>query len=116
VLKDLRALGLPAERLVANLVHEAIGPLCEFFDRLVETEYPIGCIGYSYCFESIAALKRGEEVTALTALWPKGIDAGRFRDLYRRLGRDGYDRAKLDYYHGMYGAVTETAATHFIVK
>jgi hypothetical protein len=88
VLKDLRALGLPAERLVANLVHEAIGPLCEFFDRLVETEYPIGCIGYSYCFESIAALKRGEEVTALTALWPKGIDAGRFLRSHSGIGSE----------------------------
>jgi hypothetical protein len=88
VLKDLRALGLPAERLVANLVHEAIGPLCEFFDRLVETEYPIGCIGYSYCFESIAALKREEEVTALTALWPKGIDAGRFLRTHSGIGSE----------------------------
>jgi hypothetical protein len=88
VLKDLRALGLPAERLVANLGHEAIGPLCEFFDRLVETEYPIGCIGYSYCFESIAALKRGEEVVALTALWPKGIDAGRFLRTHSGIGSE----------------------------
>ena len=38
-----------------------------------------------------------------------GEDAARFRALYRRLGTDGYDRAKLDYYRGMYGAVTETA-------
>jgi hypothetical protein len=88
VLKDLRALGLPAERLVANLVHEAIVPLCEFFDRLAETEYPIGCIGYSYCFESIAALKRGEEVAALTALWPKGIDAGRFLRTHSGIGSE----------------------------
>jgi hypothetical protein len=88
VLKDLHALGLPAERLVANLVHEAIGPLCEFFDRLVETEYPIGCIGYSYCFESIAALKREEEVAALAALWPKGIDAGRFLRSHSGIGSE----------------------------
>ncbi len=38
-----------------------------------------------------------------------GIDAARFRDLYQRLGRDGYDQAKLDYYRGMYGGVAETA-------
>ena len=88
VLKDLRALGLPAERLVDNLVHEAIVPLCEFFDRLVETEYPIGCIGYSYCFESIAALKQEEEVAALTALWPKGIDAGRFLRSHSGIGSE----------------------------
>jgi hypothetical protein len=37
-----------------------------------------------------------------------GIDAERFRDLYQRIGPDGYDRAKLDYYRGMYGAIAET--------
>jgi hypothetical protein len=37
-----------------------------------------------------------------------GIDAERFRDLYQRIGPDGYDRAKLDYYREMYGAIAET--------
>jgi hypothetical protein len=37
-----------------------------------------------------------------------GSDADRFRDLYRRIGADGYDRAKLDYYREMYGAIAET--------
>src|SRR4051794_7127074 len=50
-LKDLRALGLPAERLVANFMPEGIKPLCERFDELCAEEYPIGCIGYSYCLE-----------------------------------------------------------------
>jgi hypothetical protein len=52
---------------------------------------------------------RAKAVTLdLTTVY-SGIDAGRFRDLYRRLGRDGYDQAKLDYYRGMYGAAAETA-------
>jgi hypothetical protein len=37
-----------------------------------------------------------------------GDDADRFRDLYRRIGAEGYDRAKLDYYREMYGAIAET--------
>jgi hypothetical protein len=38
-----------------------------------------------------------------------GQDADMFRSLYARIGPDGYSRAKLDYYHGMYGAIVETA-------
>ena len=57
-LKDLRALGVPGERLVANFIPEGIKPLCKRFDDLCAEDYPIGCIGYSYCLERIAALSR----------------------------------------------------------
>ena len=57
-LKDLRALGVPGERLVANFMPEGIKPLCKRFDDLCAEDYPIGCIGYSYCLERIAALKQ----------------------------------------------------------
>jgi hypothetical protein len=40
-----------------------------------------------------------------------GSDAERFRDLYHRIGPDGYDKAKLDYYREMYGAIAEAAPT-----
>jgi len=51
---------------------------------------------------------RTETVTLeLTTIYT-GEDADRFRDLYRRIGQDGYDRAKMDYYRGMYGTVAET--------
>ncbi|MBN9511163.1 MAG: hypothetical protein J0I21_18920 [Alphaproteobacteria bacterium] len=88
VLKDLRALGLPAERIVANLDHEGVRPLCAFFDALVEVAYPVGCIGYSYCFEATAALKGREEVDALTALWPRTLDAARFLRTHSGLGSE----------------------------
>lgn len=58
-LKDLRALGVPGERLVANFIPEGIKPLCKRFDDLCVQDYPIGCIGYSYCLERIGCdLKR----------------------------------------------------------
>src|SRR5262249_32018074 len=44
-LKDLRALGVPAERLVATFIPEGIKPLCKRFDDLCIQDYPIGCIG-----------------------------------------------------------------------
>src|SRR3954452_19297594 len=44
-LKDLRALGVPGERLVANFIPGGIKPLCKRFDDLCIQDYPIGCIG-----------------------------------------------------------------------
>ncbi len=41
-LKDLRALGVPGERLVANYIPEGIKPLCKRFDELCAQDYPIG--------------------------------------------------------------------------
>jgi len=69
-LKDLRALGLPAERLVANFIPEGIKPLCKRFDDLCVEDYPIGCIGYSYCLERIAALKQGTDIEKVQAAMP----------------------------------------------
>lgn len=77
-LKDLRALGMPSERLVANFVPEGIKPLCERFDDLCFDDYPIGCIGYAYCLERISALKQKADVDRVRALCPGGADATRF--------------------------------------
>lgn len=88
VLKDLRALSLPAERIVANLIPEGVRPLCELFDRLSCSDYPIGCIGYSYCFESTAAMKQKSDVDAMRALFPEGVDASRFLRTHSSLGSE----------------------------
>jgi hypothetical protein len=88
VLKDLRALDLPAERIVKNLMPDGVKPLCDLFDRLSSSDYPIGCIGYSYCFESTAALKQQADVDAMQALCPDGIDATRFMRTHSSLGSE----------------------------
>ena len=77
-LKDLRALGVPAERLVANFIPKGIKPLCERFDDLSAQDYPIGCIGYAYCLERISALKQKADIDRVQALCPAGVDATRF--------------------------------------
>ena len=77
-LKDLRALGVSGERLVANFIPEGIKPLCKRFDDLCVQDYPIGCIGYSYCLERIAALKQQADVEKVQAMCPDGVDATRF--------------------------------------
>ena len=87
-LKDLRALGLPAERIVANLVPAGIKPLCDIFERFCFKDYPIESIGFSYCSERIAALKPKSEIDAVQALLPVGIDATRFLRSHSSLGSE----------------------------
>ena len=87
-LKDLRALGMPGERLVANFMPEGIAPLCRRFDDLSVHDYPIGCIGYSYCLERIAALKQKSDVERVQALCSDGVDATRFLRTHSSLGSE----------------------------
>jgi hypothetical protein len=87
-LKDLRALGVPAERLVANFIPEGIKPLCKRFDDLCVQDYPIGCIGYSYCLERIAALKQKTDIEEVQAMCPDGVDATRFLRSHSSLGSE----------------------------
>jgi len=87
-LKDLYELGLPAERIVANLMPEGIGRLCGLFDRLAASDYPVGCLGYSYCFEFTAAMKQKCHVDALAQLCPEDVDAARFLRTHSSLGSE----------------------------
>jgi hypothetical protein len=87
-LKDLRALGVPGERLVANFMPEGIKPLCNRFDDLCVEDYPIGCIGYSYCLERIAALKQKTDIEKVQALCPDGVDVTRFLRSHSCLGSE----------------------------
>jgi pyrroloquinoline quinone (PQQ) biosynthesis protein C len=87
-LKDLHALGVPGERLVANFMPEGIKPLCERFDDLCAQAYPIGTIGYSYCLERIAALKQKTDIEKVQALCPGGVDATRFLRSHSSLGSE----------------------------
>ena len=87
-LKDLRALGVPGERLVANFVPEGIKPLCKRFDDLCAQDYPIGCIGYSYFLERIAALKDKTDIEKVRTLCREGIDATRFLRSHSSLGSE----------------------------
>ena len=87
-LKDLRALGVPGERIVANFIPEGIKPLCKRFDDLCIQDYPIGCIGYSYCLERIAALKQEADIARVRTLCPEGVDATRFLRSHSSLGSE----------------------------
>jgi pyrroloquinoline quinone (PQQ) biosynthesis protein C len=88
VLKDLRALGLPAEQLVANLIPVGIKPLCDLFEYFCFQDYPIDSVGYSYCLERIAASKPKAEIDAVQGLVPEGIDITRFLRSHSSLGSE----------------------------
>lgn len=87
-LKDLRALGVDGERLVTTFIPEGIRPLCDRFEALCRVSYPIGCIGYSYCLERIAALKQEADIARVRALCPEGVDATRFLRSHSSLGSE----------------------------
>jgi len=87
-LKDLRALGVPGERLVANFIPAGLKPLCQRFDDLCAQDYPIGSIGYSYCLERIAALKGQADIEKVQAICPAGVDATRFLRSHSALGSE----------------------------
>ena len=87
-LKDLRALGVPGERLVANFIPEGIKPLCKRFDDLCIQDYPMGCIGYSYCLERIAALKQETDIEKVQTMCPDDVDATRFLRSHSSLGSE----------------------------
>ncbi len=87
-LKDLKALGFPAERLVANYIPDGIKPLCKRFDDLCADDYPIGSVGYSYCLERIAALKQENDIAMVKAICPDGVDATRFLRSHSGLGSE----------------------------
>ena len=87
-LKDLHALGVPGERLVASFMPEGIRPLCKRFDDLCAQDYPVGSIGYSYCLERIAALKQKTDIERIQAICPNGVDATRFLRSHSSLGSE----------------------------
>ena len=51
-------------------------------------DYPMGCIGYSYCLERIAALKQGADIEKVQAMCPDDVDATRFLRSHSSLGSE----------------------------
>jgi len=74
--------------LGAAAVAGRIKPLCKRFDDLCAQDYPIGCIGYSYCLERIAALKDKTDIEKVRTLCPDGVDATRFLRSHSSLGSE----------------------------
>ena len=102
--RDLLALGLPADRLVEVLKPRTALNLTRHFEASVRAENPIGCLGYTYCLERLAALRGEPEIEAVRRISPPDVDATRFLRVHSSLGSDvahvvrrvpGLEKAKL---------------------
>jgi hypothetical protein len=58
------------------------------FDRFCFLDYPMECVGFSYCSERIAALKPKTEIDGVQSLFPEGVDATRFLRSHSSLGSE----------------------------
>lgn len=87
-LRDLRALGHPAERIVEALVPPTAAALVELFESLVRAPDPIGCIGYAYALERLAAASRRAYVEGVEAALPPGVHATRSLRVHSAIGAD----------------------------
>jgi hypothetical protein len=87
-LKDLRALGLPAERLVEAIEPSIIVDLIGYFETAAHAPYPIATVGYSYALERNALFIRKEHIDAVQAVCPPGVDATRCLRVHSGTGAD----------------------------
>jgi hypothetical protein len=87
-LKDLHALGLPAERLVEAIKPSMVAHLVNHFETLARADEPVGTVGYSYALERNALFVGKDYIDAVQALCPPGVDATRCLRVHSRTGSD----------------------------
>lgn len=95
-LMDLRALGLPAERLVAAIKPSMIVNLLNYFEVVTHAADPIGAVGYSYTLERNALFIGKEHIEAVQAVCPPGVDATRCLRVHSRTGTDASHVAEME--------------------
>lgn len=87
-LKDLRALGLPAERLVLAIKPSMVVNLTNYFDVVARAPDPMGTVGYSYALERNALFVGNEYIDAVRSVCPAGVDASRCLRVHSGTGAD----------------------------
>jgi len=87
-LLDIRSIGYEAEAVVEALIPPAAMALVDYFSQSVQGLNPIGCVGYSYTIERLAAGVREEHIQAVEALMPAGIQATRCLRVHSGIGAD----------------------------
>ena len=87
--RDLRALGYDPGRVLSRFDPPAARALVDYFTRTVRhPSDPIGCVGYSYALERLAAERPAEEVRAVQAMLPPGVHATRCMRMHSAIGAD----------------------------
>ena len=88
-LRDIRALGYDAEQVVSRLVPSAVRSMVAYFEKaVVEADDPIGCVGYSYALERLAAERTTDLIAAVQAVLPRGVNATRCLRVHSAAGAD----------------------------
>lgn len=87
-LKDIAALGLPAQEFVARLRPKNSLALVELFTRFADSDAPIAVLGYAYALERMALFSTKASIAAIERLIPAGIKATRFLRVHSAVGSD----------------------------
>lgn len=88
VIKDLAALGLPAERLVAAIRPPTGLALVAQLRQLADEAHPVGILGYAYALERAALFVDQAQIDATQAVCPPGVDATRGMRTHSAVGSD----------------------------
>jgi hypothetical protein len=87
-LRDLTALGLRAEALVAEVRPTNALALVDLFQSLADGAEPVAVLGYAYVLERIALFTTLEQVQAIEASLPPGVKATRCLRVHSAAGTD----------------------------
>ena len=87
-LRDLSELGYDARRVVSALCPPRAAAWVKLFEQLADTENPAGCLGYAHALERLALRRGAQEIAAIEARLPKGLNATRCLRVHSALGSD----------------------------
>lgn len=87
-LNDLIALSLPGEMLVDAIQPECALSMVAYFDRCLESDYPIEVLGYAFALERMAVFNTQEYIDELKALMPPGVKAYSCAYVHSAVGSD----------------------------
>lgn len=87
-LRDLGAMGLPAEQLVARIVPPGARALVAAFDAMSAADAPYGVFGYAYVLERIALWTTRAHIDQLQRLAPGRVNITRCAKTHSSVGAD----------------------------
>ena len=86
--KDIEALGLPADALVAAIRPERQARLVAYAEACVEGSRPLSVLGYTYALERCSSNSGQDEIDATARLCPPGVHATRMIHVHSGVGAD----------------------------
>jgi hypothetical protein len=88
-LRDIRALGYDPPDVLRRFVPPAAKALVDYFTGTVRrTAGPIGCVGYAYALERLAAERDSSAIAEVRAILSRGVNATRCLRVHSAAGSD----------------------------